>query len=514
MTGPLVSIIIPTFNRRLYLPYALGSAVKQDYGNIEIFVVNDGGEDVSDIVSSFDDPRIIFINREENRGKPYSLNQALAKATGKYVCYLDDDDIYYSNHVSTLVRALELNPDCHVAYSDLYKVYCRILPDGSRQVLSKVVEVSRDFDRYFMFYFNHCLHVSLMHRRDLLEKTGLYNDNISILVDWDIARRFAFFTDFYHVEDITAEFYNPIEGDDRISVKGRKDLDKYKRNVLAIRKTRPPKPWYKTRDLSIIFDTDEVCENSTKTIGRIVGHTFYPYQLYIPMPTHRWTQINSGLANMVNVDVAPQASRLEKIDKALNECEGEYVVILPDGFNITDLWVEKATYALDNSFGGEYFELEDSSEDCFAVAARKEDFIKARNQFPNFSIRDSLVAAGLAIKKVDELASPFEFDSYIHLAMQKEEDGDWKKAIEIYEHLAKSSQNQLWIKTCIVKACFEAGYYEAAIKFSEELNNKRPTVNTLLKHAKICRKMNDYTGAIELLKKAEQILEGKELIWM
>ena len=112
------------------------------------------------------------------------------------------------------------------------------------------------------------------------------------------------------------------------------------------------------------------------------------------------------------------------------------------------------------------------------------------------------------------MASPFEFDSYIHLAIQKEEDGDWKKAIEIYEYLAKSSQNQLWIKTCIVNACFEAGYYNAAIKFSEELNNKRPTVNTLLRHAKICRKMNDYSGAIGLLKKAEQILEGKELIWM
>ncbi|MCK4887701.1 MAG: glycosyltransferase [Planctomycetes bacterium] len=514
MTSPLVSIIIPTFNRRLYLPCALGSAVKQDYENIEIFVVNDGGEDVSDIVNSFDDPRIIFINKEENRGKPHSLNLALAKATGKYVCYLDDDDIYYSNHVSTLVGVLESNPDYHVAYSDLYKVYCRILPDGSRQVLSKVVEVSRDFDRYFMFYFNHCLHVSLMHRRDLLEKTGLYNEDLSILVDWDIARRFAFFTDFYHVEDITAEFYSSLEDDDRISIKGRKDLGKYKKNVLAIRKTRPTKPWYKTKDLSIIFDTDEVCGNSINTIGQVVGHTFYPYILYIPMPAHRWAQINSNFANMINVDVAEQVSRLEKIDKALNECEGEYVVILPDGFSITDLWVEKATYALDNSCKNECFELEDSSEYCFAVAARKEDFIKARNQFPEYSLRDSLNAAGLTVKKLNEVASPFEFDSYIHLAIQKEEDGDWKKAIEIYEYLAKSSQNQLWIKTCIVNACFEAGYYNAAIKFSEELNNKRPTVNTLLRHAKICRKMNDYSGAIGLLKKAEQILEGKELIWM
>ncbi|MCK5473153.1 MAG: glycosyltransferase family 2 protein, partial [Planctomycetes bacterium] len=46
---PLVSILIATHNRRRYLPVALGSAINQDYKNIEIFVINDGGEDVTDV---------------------------------------------------------------------------------------------------------------------------------------------------------------------------------------------------------------------------------------------------------------------------------------------------------------------------------------------------------------------------------------------------------------------------------------------------------------------------------
>lgn len=111
MSRPLVSILIPTFNRRRYLAQALASALRQTYPSIEVIVINDGGEDVGDIVQSFADQRVVFINRRQNRGKAYSLNEALSRASGKYITYLDDDDMYYPYHVETLANALELNPD-------------------------------------------------------------------------------------------------------------------------------------------------------------------------------------------------------------------------------------------------------------------------------------------------------------------------------------------------------------------------------------------------------------------
>lgn len=155
----MVSVLIPTFNRPRYLSEALTSVVRQSYRNLQVIVVNDGGQDVTDVVQSFGDPRIIFLNRRENRGKASSLNEALACAKGKYIAYLDDDDLYYPNHIEILVDALENQTDCQVAYSDLYKTHCRVMPDGSREVLGKVVEISRDFDRFLMLYFNHVLHV-------------------------------------------------------------------------------------------------------------------------------------------------------------------------------------------------------------------------------------------------------------------------------------------------------------------------------------------------------------------
>ena len=240
--GPIVSVIVPTFNRPLYLAEALSSVVRQRYCNLQIIVANDGGCDVAGIVESFNDPRIVFINRRQNRGLPFTLNESLARVRGKYVCYLGDDDLFYPHHVGTLVDALENQADCSVAYTDLYKTYCRINPDQTRTALSKVVDVGRDFDRFLMLYFNHVLHVSMMHRTDLIEKTGTYNENLNVMIDWDITRRIAFFSDFYHIPEVTGEYNQPVGDTERISVKRRKDKMEYARNVLAIRTTRPAKP--------------------------------------------------------------------------------------------------------------------------------------------------------------------------------------------------------------------------------------------------------------------------------
>ena len=110
-SGPLVTVVLPTFNRPRYLPVALASVLRQSYGHLQVIVVNDGGTDVRDIVGSFNDPRVVFINRAENRGKAFSLNEALSRAVGKYVAYLDDDDLFYPNHIAVLLDALESSTD-------------------------------------------------------------------------------------------------------------------------------------------------------------------------------------------------------------------------------------------------------------------------------------------------------------------------------------------------------------------------------------------------------------------
>ncbi len=512
--GPVVTVLVPTFNRRRYLAGALASVVRQSYRSLQIIVINDGGEDVRDIVNSFGDERLIFIDRKENRGKAFSLNEALAQAKGKYVAYLDDDDLYYPNHIETLVTALENNSDCQVAYSDLYKVYCKVCPDGSRQVLSKVVEISRDFDRFFMLYWNHVLHVSLVHRRDLLDKTGLYNEDINVLIDWDMTRRLVFFSDFHHVPEITGEFYQPADDCDRISVQRRKNKKEYTKNILTIRTTRPPKPWTKLGDMSIIFTADRLNKQAGTTLGSIWQRTFYPYEVYLPLPTADFEKLDTDMPNIIPVLVNPLSSQAERIDSALARCEGEYIAIVPSGFPMREFWVEDSLHALVNSsVNKEGFELEDSTDRLWAVVVKKNDLQCARRSFPHLSVRESLNAAGIAIRRLQPEEIPFQFDQLLEKAKSAEKNGNWSKAAEMFEYITEHYRNELWMKTLAAKASFKAGGHIRAAELSREVNRQRPTVDTLLLEAKVKREKNDFNSAINLLEKAEQILEGKKLLW-
>ncbi len=510
-TGPVVSVLITTFNRRRYFAEALVSVVCQNYRNLQIIVVNDGGEDVSDIVNSHGDRRILFINRKENRGKAYSLNEALARAEGKYVAYLDDDDLYYPHHVSTLVNAMENQTDCQVAYSDLYKVYCMVCPDGSKQVFSKVVEFCRDFDRFVTLYFNQTVHQSLMHRRDLLKKTGPYNENLNILIDWDMTRRLVFFSDFYHAQRITGEFYRAVGECDRISVRGRKDKSAFLKNFLTIRTTRPAKPWTKLGDMSIIFITEKLNKQAGATLGSIWQQTFYPYEVYLPLPIVNFKRLDTKMPNIVPVPVNESSSKDQRIDAALIRCEGEYIAIVPSGFPIREFWVEDSLHALINSpVSCEGFELEASTETLWAVVVRKEKLQYARSSFPNLPVRQSLKAAGIVLRQPAFEERPFQFDDLLQEAHFAEKNGNWAQAAQMFEYIAEHHQNELWMKALAAKAFFNAGRYTRAAELSCKVNQQWPTVDTLLVEAKVNREKNDFNSAIGSLNRAEQILKGKE----
>ncbi len=505
--GPVVSVLIPTFNRPQYLYKALASVLRQSYRSLQVIVVNDGGKNVSDIVNSFHDPRLTFINRKENHGKAFSLNEALARAEGKYVAYLDDDDLYYSNHIETLVYALENRTDCQVAYSDFYKVYCKVSSDGSREVLSKVVEVSRDFDRFFMLHFNHVLHVSLMHRRELLEKTGPYNEQLNVLIDWDMTRRLVFFSDFHHVCEITGEYYHPMGECDRISVQQRKDKYKYMRNVLTIRTTRPPKPWPKIKDMSIIFSGDQLNVQTGRTILSIWKHTFYPYKMYLPLSESFLDRLNTDMPNLVVVPVDPSSSKAQRIDSVLEKCDGEYIAIVPSGFPIKDMWIENSLYALINSpVDCQGFELEGTTDGLWAAVVRKDNLLSARRSFPDLPVRESLKAAGIVLRRPCFEEFPFQFDNLLRQARLAEKNGNFSEAAALFEYIANHHQNQLWMRRLAAKAFFNAGNHIRAAELSSEINYEWPTVDTLSLEAKVKREKKSYDSAIELLKTAEQIL--------
>jgi hypothetical protein len=139
--------------------------------------------------------------------------------------------------------------------------------------------------------------------------------------------------------------------------------------------------------------------------------------------------------------------------------------------------------------------------------------LNARTRFPDLALKESLIACGIVPRKPANEELPFQFDNLLKHAQAAEEDGNWLRAAYVFEHIAANHKNDLWMKTLAAKSFFKAGVYDMASRLSKDVNQTRPTIETLLLEAIGCKKRNNFTAAIPLLEQAEQILTGKEWIW-
>lgn len=106
--APYFSIVIPTYNRQYLLNEAIDSVVNQVFTDWQLIVVDDCSPIPMSIVT---DPRITLLRNEENRGKSASINRALKSVNGKFVCVLDDDDLYGPFRLLHAFLAHELGGD-------------------------------------------------------------------------------------------------------------------------------------------------------------------------------------------------------------------------------------------------------------------------------------------------------------------------------------------------------------------------------------------------------------------
>ena len=114
---PLVSVVIPTFNRPQYLGLALGSAIAQTFKNIEIIVQDNASvEDPTARVSAVGDARVRLFRNATNIGQTANIVTACARASGKYVAILGDDDVWQPDFLARLVPPLENDPEIIVAF--------------------------------------------------------------------------------------------------------------------------------------------------------------------------------------------------------------------------------------------------------------------------------------------------------------------------------------------------------------------------------------------------------------
>lgn len=111
--GPLISVVIPTYKRKGLLIRAADSALNQDYPNVDVVVVGDACPELPDlaITKPIKDDRLRILNLNENHGAGGAVprNHGICAAAGELIAYLDDDNLWAPNHLSSLYEAMRLS---------------------------------------------------------------------------------------------------------------------------------------------------------------------------------------------------------------------------------------------------------------------------------------------------------------------------------------------------------------------------------------------------------------------
>ncbi|NVM20749.1 MAG: glycosyltransferase [Desulfobacterales bacterium] len=181
---PTVSVIIPTHNRARLLKEALGSVLAQDFRDFELIVVDDGStDDTSQLLGSY--PQILVV-RQDHHGVSAARNSGIALASGRFVAFLDSDDLWLPGKLSTQAAFFESDPTALICQTE--EVWIR---NGIR------VNPKKRHKKHSGMIFEHCLELCLvspsavMMQRRLLEEVGGFDESLPACEDYDLWLRIA-----------------------------------------------------------------------------------------------------------------------------------------------------------------------------------------------------------------------------------------------------------------------------------------------------------------------------------
>lgn len=217
-SNPLVSIVIPTFNRKRFVCEAIESCLAQTYQNCEVIVIDDGSTDGTGdhLIAEYGD-RIRYI-RQENQGPAIARNRGIGEARGEYLHFLDADDQLLAQKVETCLRLFLQHSDIDV----LHSYYQFVAGDGRTHIeTSPFPSFSDDiFCQLLRLTGNHILISSTMIRTAVVREIGGFEHDPEFrsAEDWDLFLRLASKYKFYGLNErlVYRRMHDDMLSDDRL----------------------------------------------------------------------------------------------------------------------------------------------------------------------------------------------------------------------------------------------------------------------------------------------------------
>lgn len=182
---PRVSVVMSVYNEERYVGDAIDSILRQTFRDFEFVIIDDGSVDQTPMVlKSYHDPRLRLYH-QTNKGQSSALNQGIRRASGCYVARMDADDISLPERLQREVHFLDAHPEIGLVGTWCVKIDART----GQQRLQSLPEEDTAIRR-FLTVDNPFIHSSVMIRKSVLHRVGLYHEGF-IWQDYELWVRVA-----------------------------------------------------------------------------------------------------------------------------------------------------------------------------------------------------------------------------------------------------------------------------------------------------------------------------------
>jgi glycosyltransferase involved in cell wall biosynthesis len=207
MPHPLVSVIIPTHNRTDFLKLTLESVLNQTYRNFEIIVVDNGTPNDNNFILCQAIEKVRYIKIKNSGGPAKPRNVGIRNSKGKYIAFVDDDDLWHTHKLEQQVHILENNPDFGLVHC-----CCEVIDEES--ILKNIIigrpgspDVKHgDVSKKMIGNWTLMMPTPVV-RKEVFETVGCFNERIPFaLEDVEFWTRCSFHTKFYYIDEPLAKY--------------------------------------------------------------------------------------------------------------------------------------------------------------------------------------------------------------------------------------------------------------------------------------------------------------------
>lgn len=204
---PLVSVVLPSYNRLRTLPRAIASVLAQTVRDLELIIVDDGSTDgTREYLRGLEDPRLKVIELSQNKGAAGARNVGVGEAVGEYIAFQDSDDEWLVTFLEKQIARLETVPEeFGVSYCGK-AIYGR---DENRRFGKRRIAYMPDLKRtivegdiYLEVLKNALVSTqTFVARLALIKQVGGFNEGLRIGIDWELSTRLAQITKYTYIDE-------------------------------------------------------------------------------------------------------------------------------------------------------------------------------------------------------------------------------------------------------------------------------------------------------------------------